>query len=129
MLCVSLSSWKLTPLNNNARFIQLAGEINSEMPRYWVAKVVDALNEAGKPLKGSNVLVLGVAYKKDIDDVRESPALDVIELLQQKGVDVRYHDPYVPTICHNGFEMAGEANLDAALAAADCAVVVTECVV
>lgn len=76
-------SWKLKTLNYNARFIQLAGEINSEMPRYWVEKVQDALNEAGKPLKGSNVLVLGVAYKKDIDDVRESPALDVIELLRQ----------------------------------------------
>ena len=70
----------------------MGGEINSDMPRYWVEKVVDALNEAGKPLKGSNVLVLGVAYKKDIDDVRESPALDVIELLRQKGADVRYHD-------------------------------------
>ena len=96
------------------------------MPRYWVAKVVDALNEAGKPLKGSNVLVLGVAYKKDIDDVRESPALDVIELLRAKGADVRYHDPYVPSIPHNGFQMQGEPDLDAALAAADCAVVVTD---
>ncbi len=119
-------SWKMKTLNYNARFIQLAGEINSDMPRYWVAKVVDALNEAGKPLKGSVVLVLGVAYKKDIDDVRESPALDVIELLRHKGADVRYHDPYVPIIRHNGFEMPGEVNLDAALAAADCAVVVTD---
>lgn len=119
-------SWKLKTLNYNARFIQLAGEINSDMPRYWVAKVVDALNQAGKPVKGSRVLVLGVAYKKDIDDVRESPALDVIELLRQKGADVRYHDPYVPCIRHNGFEMRGEADLDAALAAADCAVVVTD---
>ena len=78
------------------------------MPRYWVEKVQDALNEAGKPVKGSRVLVLGVAYKKDIDDVRESPALDVIELLRQKGADVRYHDPYVPSIRHNGFHMQGE---------------------
>jgi len=84
-------SWKMKTLNYNARFIQLAGEINSEMPRYWVEKVQDALNEAGKALKGSNVLVLGVAYKKDIDDVRESPALDIIELLRQKGAAVRYH--------------------------------------
>ena len=115
-------SWKMKTLNYNARFIQLAGEINSDMPRYWVEKVVDALNEAGKPLKGSNVLVLGVAYKKDIDDVRESPALDVIELLRQKGADVRYHDPYVARISHNGFQMQGEPDL----AAADCAVVVTD---
>jgi UDP-N-acetyl-D-glucosamine dehydrogenase len=119
-------AWKLKTLNYNARFIQLAGEINSDMPRWWVEKVADALNEAGKPVKGSRVLVLGVAYKKDIDDVRESPALDVIELLRHKGADVRYHDPYVSCIHHNGFEMAGEPDLAAALAAADCAVVVTD---
>ena len=119
-------SWKLRTLNYNARFIQLAGEINSEMPRWWVDKVADALNEAGKPVNGSRVLVLGVAYKKDIDDVRESPALDVIELLRRKGADVRYHDPYVCRISHNGFQMQGEPDLDAALAAADCAVVVTD---
>ena len=119
-------SWKLKTLNYNARFIQLAGEINSDMPRYWVEKVQDALNEVGKAVKGSRVLVLGVAYKKDIDDVRESPALDVIELLHQKGADVQYHDPYVPTIHHNGFAMTGELDLDTALAAADCVVVVTD---
>jgi len=118
-------SWKLKTLNYNARFIQLAGEINSEMPKYWVDKVQDALNEAGKPLKGSKVLVLGVAYKKDIDDVRESPALDIIELLRQKGADVRYHDPYVPVIAHNGYELRGEPDLERALAAADCVTVVT----
>jgi len=119
-------SWKMKTLNYNARFIQLAGEINSDMPRWWVEKVADALNEVGKPVKGSRVLVLGVAYKKDIDDVRESPALDVIELLRHKGADVRYHDPYVSCIHHNGFEMEGEPDLAAALAAADCAVVVTD---
>jgi len=97
-------------------------------PRYWVDKVVDALNEAGKALKGSRVLVLGVAYKKDIDDLRESPALDVIELLRQKGADVRYHDPYVPAIRHNGCEMTGEADLDAALAAAQSADLDISCV-
>jgi UDP-N-acetyl-D-glucosamine dehydrogenase len=119
-------SWKLKTLNYNARFIQLAGEINSDMPRYWVAKVVDALNGAGKPVKGSRVLVLGVAYKKNIDDVRESPALDVIELLRQKGADVRYHDPYVPTVSHNGYAIQGEPDLNVALALADCVVVVTD---
>ncbi len=119
-------SWKLKTLNYNARFIQLAGEINTEMPKYWVDKVQNALNEAGKPLKGSVVLVLGVAYKKDIDDVRESPALDVIELLRAKGADVRYHDSYVGTISHNGYEMPSESDLHAALAAADCAVIVTD---
>ncbi len=119
-------SWKMKTLNYNARFIQLAGEINSDMPRYWVEKAVDALNSAGKPLKNSRVLVLGVAYKKDIDDLRESPALDIIELLRVKGADVRYHDPYVPVISHNGHDLTCEPALDAALAAADCVVIVTD---
>jgi UDP-N-acetyl-D-glucosamine dehydrogenase len=119
-------SWKMKTLNYNARFIQLAGEINSDMPRYWVEKAVDALNGAGKPMRGSRVLVLGVAYKKDIDDLRESPALDIIELLRVKGADVRYHDPYVPVISHNGHDMACEPALDAALDAADCVVIVTD---
>ena len=119
-------SWKMKTLNYNARFIQLAGEINSDMPRYWVEKAVDALNDAGKPLKNSRVLVLGVAYKKDIDDLRESPALDIIELLRAKGADVRYHDPYVPVISHNGHDLTCEPTLDAALDAADCVVIVTD---
>ena len=119
-------SWKMKTLNYNARFIQLAGEINSDMPRYWVEKAVDALNDAGKPLKNSRVLVLGVAYKKDIDDLRESPALDIIELLRAKGADVRYHDPYVPVISHNGHDLTCEPALDAALDAADCVVIVTD---
>jgi len=119
-------SWKLKTLNYNARFIQLAGEINTEMPRYWVEKVQDALNEAGKPLRGSQVLVLGVAYKKDIDDVRESPALDIIELLRAKGAEVRYHDPYVPAFAHNGHGLGCEPDLDQALVTADCVVIVTD---
>ena len=119
-------SWKMKTLNYNARFIQLAGEINSDMPRYWVEKAVDALNGAGKPLKNSRVLVLGVAYKKDIDDLRESPALDIIELLRAKGADVRYHDPYVPVISHNGHDLTCEPALDPALDAADCVVIVTD---
>lgn len=119
-------SWKLKTLNYNARFIQLAGEINSEMPVYWVEKVQDALNNAGKPMRGSNILVLGVAYKKDVDDVRESPALDVIELLRSKGADVRYHDPYVANLSHNGRGFASEPELNAALDAADCVIVVTD---
>ncbi len=78
-------SWKLKALNYTARFIELASEINTNMPRFVVSKVQDALNERGKPVKGSRVLVLGAAYKPDIDDMRESPALDVIGLLQKKG--------------------------------------------
>ncbi len=119
-------SWKLKTLNYTARFIQLAGEINSEMPRYWVDKVQEALNDAGKAVRGSRVLVLGVAYKKDIDDMRESPALDVIELLRAKGADVRYHDPHVPALYHNGRGLTSEPDLEAALEAADCAVIVTD---
>jgi UDP-N-acetyl-D-glucosamine dehydrogenase len=119
-------SWKLRTLNYNARFVQLAGEINSEMPRYWVEKVQDALNRAGKPLKASRVLVLGVAYKKDIGDVRESPALDILELLRAKGADVRYHDPHVPVILHHGQGFTSEPDLDQALHNADCVIIVTD---
>ena len=119
-------SWKLRTLNYNARFVQLAGEINSEMPRYWVEKVQDALNQAGKPLKDSRVLVLGVAYKKDIDDVRESPALDILQLLRAKGADVRYHDPHVPAILHDGQDFTSEPDLDRALHDADCVIIVTD---
>ena len=119
-------SWKLKTLNYNARFIQLAGEINSGMPRYWVEKVQDALNEAGKSVKGSRVLVLGVAYKKDIDDVRESPALDIIELLRQKGADVYYHDPHVLSFAHNGYSLHSETDANLATKIADCVVIVTD---
>lgn len=119
-------SWKLKTLNYNARFIQLAGEINTDMPRYWVEKVQNALNDIGKAIKGSRVLVLGVAYKKDIDDLRESPALDVIELLRAKGADVRYHDPYVATLTHNGHGLASEPALEPAIDAADCVMIVTD---
>ncbi len=119
-------SWKLKTLNYNARFIQLAGEINSDMPRYWVEKVQDALNDVEKPVKNSRILVLGVAYKKDIDDVRESPALDIIALLKEKGADIRYHDPYVPHFSYNDFSLSSESDLNAALDAADCVVIVTD---
>jgi len=119
-------SWKLKTLNYNARFIQLAGEINSDMPRYWVEKVQDVLNEAKKPVKGSRILMMGVAYKKDIDDVRESPALDIIALLHEKGADIRYHDPFVTQFAYNGLSLVSEPDLDSALDAADCVVITTD---
>lgn len=119
-------SWKLKSLKFTARFIELADEVNSDMPRYWVQKVQDALNEAAKPLKGSRILVLGVAYKKDISDLRESPALDIIHLLREKGALVDYHDPHVTQFQHNGMAMTSAPDLDAALAEADCVVVVTD---
>ena len=117
-------SWKLKTLNYNARFIELAGEINSHMPDYVVGKVMDALNAEGKPVKGSRILLLGVAYKPDIADVRESPALDVIRLLQAKGGEVDYHDPFIPTLDREGLDMVS-VDLDSALPEADCVVIVT----
>jgi UDP-N-acetyl-D-glucosamine dehydrogenase len=91
-------SWKLKALNYWARFIELAGDINANMPTYVISKINDTLNRDRKSLKGSNILILGVAYKRDISDVRESPALDIIELLQERGARVRYHDPHVPKL-------------------------------
>ena len=89
-------SWKARQYNMPTRFIELAGEINTRMPEFVVAKVMDALNERGKSLKGARVLVLGLAYKKDVDDVRESPSVTLIELLQKRGAKVSYHDPHIP---------------------------------
>src|SRR4051812_15431076 len=98
-------SWKLKTLKYEARFIELADDINSHMPHLVVEKTQDALNAEKKAINGAKVLVLGIAYKKDIDDLRESPALDVIELLQQKGAQVSYHDPYCPTVKIGEHEM------------------------
>jgi UDP-N-acetyl-D-glucosamine dehydrogenase len=121
-------AWKMRGLNYKTRFIDLAGELNTEMPAFWVRKVTDALNESGKAVRGSSVLVLGVAYKKDIEDLRESPALDIIRLLEQNGAKVAYHDPYVPS-----FEFEEDRRRFASvpltadsLAAADCVIVVTD---
>ncbi|NMB67973.1 MAG: nucleotide sugar dehydrogenase [Chloroflexi bacterium] len=118
-------SWKLKSVNYNARFIDLASEINTGMPRFAVSRVQDALNDAGKALKGSKVLVLGAAYKPDIDDLRESPALDVMGLLEQKGALVEYHDPYIPVIREDHGERHSVADLMAAVKAADCVVIIT----
>ena len=98
-------SWKLKSLKFTARFIELADEVNSAMPAYWVRQTQDALNGVEKPLKGRDILILGVAYKKDIGDLRESPALDMIHLLQEKGAVVHYHDPYVPAFDHDGLTL------------------------
>jgi len=119
-------SWKLRALNYTARFIDLASEINTSMPRYVVGKVQDALNGQRKPLKGSKVLVVGAAYKPDVDDLRESPALDIIGLLQQKGAEVEYHDPYIPSIEHDGWRLQSVPNVVAAASAADCIVIITD---
>ncbi|MDR2426234.1 MAG: nucleotide sugar dehydrogenase [Endomicrobium sp.] len=107
-------SWKLKTLNFYSRFIELAGEMNSKMPEYVVSKVTDALNYKSKALKGSKIIILGAAYKKNVADVRESPALDVINLLILKGAKVSYYDPYIPSIknCNCGQSLFSEKNLD-----------------
>ncbi|MBN1963483.1 MAG: nucleotide sugar dehydrogenase [Anaerolineae bacterium] len=119
-------SWKLKALNYTARFIELASEINTNMPYYVINKVMDALNEQSKALKGSKVVVLGVAYKRDIDDVRESPALDILHLLAEKGAEASYHDPYVPSIRIEGGRMYSQPLNEAWLKAADIVVIVTD---
>lgn len=119
-------SWKLKTVNYNARFIELASEINSHMPDYVVTKVADALNGERKAINGSRLLVLGVAYKPNIGDVRESPALDVIHLLQERGGDVVYHDPYVEDLTHEGLNCERVELTAEALQTADCVLVVTD---
>ena len=118
-------SWKMRSLNYTAKFIDLASEINTNMPRFVLTKVQDALNDHEKSLKGSDVLVLGVAYKPDIDDLRESPAIDVIRLLEQKGAHVTYHDPYIEKINEEGWEIRSVPELMPAVEKADCVVIVT----
>jgi len=121
-------SWKMKALKYNARFIDLASEINTNMPRYVVGRVLEAMNDRGKTLKGSKVLVLGVAYKPNIDDVRESPALDVIGLLQKKGAEVAYHDPYIPHIHHeyDGWKMDSVEDMMKAVKKSDAVIIVTD---
>jgi UDP-N-acetyl-D-glucosamine dehydrogenase len=119
-------SWKLKSLNYYARFIELAGDINSHMPEYVVERVNRALNERKKSLKGSKILVLGVAYKRDIKDVRESPALDVIKLLENRGAEVSYNDPHVPSIRMDDSVMKSVKLTQALLQSADCVVILTD---
>jgi UDP-N-acetyl-D-glucosamine dehydrogenase len=119
-------AWKMRGLNYKTRFIDLAGELNTEMPVFWVRKVGDALNQVGKAVRGSSVLIVGVAYKKDIEDLRESPALDIIRLLEQQGAKVGYHDPYVPTFEEDGHRFTSAPLTREALAAADCVMIVTD---
>jgi len=118
-------SWKLRALKYTARFIELASEINTGMPRYVVGKIQDALNEHSKALKGSRVLVLGAAYKPDIDDLRESPALDVIGLLKQKGASVTYHDPYVSRLKEEDVIMESVLDLMSEVHRVDCVAIIT----
>ena len=118
-------SWKTRQAGVEARFIELAGYINGQMPHYVVDKVQNALNDHGKPAKGSRVHILGVAYKKNIDDVRESPALDVIHLVQQRGAIVTYSDPYIPDLAHEGLPLRS-IDWVQGCRDADCVVIITD---
>ena len=118
-------SWKLKTLNYRARFIELAGEINSEMPEYVCARVADALNQKEKSVKASRILVLGVTYKRDVDDVRESPALDILRILESRGARVSYNDPHVPALDLNQATLRS-VDLLPAVREADIVVIVTD---
>jgi UDP-N-acetyl-D-glucosamine dehydrogenase len=119
-------SWKLKSVKYTARFIELASEINTNMPRYVVERLQDALNDHEQSVKGSNLLVLGVAYKPNVSDTRESPALDIIGLLREKGAHVRYYDPFVPTIEHEGWRLQSVPDAAAAAAESDGLLIVTD---
>jgi UDP-N-acetyl-D-glucosamine dehydrogenase len=123
-------SWKAKQNGFDARFIELAGEVNGHMPHYVVAKITEALNASRKAVNGARILILGVAYKRDVDDVRESPALDVMKLLREKGADIAYSDPHVPWLTAESW--SGPHGLESltldrhVLEACDCAVVITD---
>src|SRR5512142_2232756 len=115
-------SWKTKQAGIEARFIELAGYINGQMPHFVVTKIQNALNDVGKPLKGSKVHIYGVSYKRDIDDLRESPALDIMLLLQRRGGLISYYDPFVPSVRFENREL--EAQPEETAASADCTVIV-----
>jgi len=123
-------SWKVKQVGFEARFIELAGHVNGAMPHHVVDKIGDALNTRSKSIRGSSVLILGISYKRDIEDMRESPALDVMAVLHQKGARVSYHDPYVPALAAR--EWPGASDLASVpltaetLRASDCAVIITD---
>ena len=118
-------AWKLKTLNYNARFIQLATEVNTSMPDYVVGKIADILNETGKALKNSTILVLGIAYKPDVSDFRESPSLDVINILKEKGALVSYNDPHIPILKYEHFNMSSIIMNESTMLDFDCVVIAT----
>jgi UDP-N-acetyl-D-glucosamine dehydrogenase len=118
-------SWKSRQDGMEARFIELAGFINGQMPHFVVSKVQNALNDQGKAVNGSKIHILGVAYKRDIEDVRESPALDIMHLLKRRGADVSFSDPYVPSVRIDG-DLCFSADLPSSLHRADCVIIITD---
>jgi UDP-N-acetyl-D-glucosamine dehydrogenase len=122
-------TWKAKEIGRTTKFIELAGEINRQMPHYVVERVIGALNDARRSLKGSRVLVLGVAYKPDIDDMRESPAAEIIELLEDGGAEVAYHDPHVPVfprMRRHAIDLTSVPLDQDRLASSDCVLIVTD---
>jgi UDP-N-acetyl-D-glucosamine dehydrogenase len=119
-------SWKLKTLNYWARFIELAGDINANMPDFVVGKINNILNRDRLSIKGSNILILGIAYKPDISDTRESPALDVIRLLQARGAKISYNDPYVSRLALDDSHLSSSKLTEGLLADSDCVVIVTD---
>jgi len=119
-------AWKMRGLNYKTRFIDLAGEVNTEMPMFWVRKVADALNSVSRAVRGSRVLILGVAYKRDIDDLRESPALDIIRLLELQGAHVEFHDPHVQSYREDGKLVYSVPLTVEKVQESDCVMVVTD---
>jgi len=122
-------TWKAREVGRTTRFIELAGEINTAMPHYVIERTQHALNEHSKSLKGANVLALGIAYKKNIDDPRESPSAEIIELLRDRGAEVSYHDPHLPvfpSMRKHRIDLKSVALTPATLAAADCVLILTD---
>lgn len=119
-------AWKMKTLHYRTRFIELAAEINAEMPRYVVERVTEALNRIRKPLNGSRILLLGMSYKPDVDDVRESPAFDIAQILMQRGATVDYHDPYVARVTLDDREIESQALTAECLSGADAVVITTD---
>jgi len=122
-------TWKAREYGVNTRFIELAGEVNSGMPAWVVSKIADALNERGKPIRGSRILLLGLAYKKNVDDSRESPSAEIMEMLRGKGAVVSYHDPLVPAfpkMREHKFDLLSQTLDEKTLKSADCVVLVTD---
>jgi UDP-N-acetyl-D-glucosamine dehydrogenase len=119
-------SWKARQNGFECRFIELAGQVNASMPGYVVSRVADALNSVRKPVNGSRVHLFGVAYKRDVNDVRESPALDILELLGRRGAIVSYTDPFVPCVTHAGRVLRSVPFGEAFASPPDCAVLTTD---
>jgi UDP-N-acetyl-D-glucosamine dehydrogenase len=119
-------AWRMRALDYQTRMVELAADVNRDMPRYVLDRIQDALNRHGRALKGSRVLVLGVAYKRDVADIRESPAIDLIRLLEGKGSETRYHDPHVPALPAEAGSLRSVALSETELRSADCVVIATD---